>query len=154
MYNAWCAVCPLTDQNVTHIYVMAHTTLNVKNAGSDGQHSFEIRVNNVNYTAPLDLGDLPGGKATRGKGDLWRLSMADFGIMNWYPTRNTIQSFAIVEDSNDGWLIDSIITILKYASAVGNSDQYEVATVDMERHQWVDGDGDTSRLRFDLNKIY
>ena len=153
MYNAWCAICPLTGQRVTHIYVMAFTSFNESgNAGSDEQHSFEIRVNNVTYTARLP--NLPGDDYDPGKGDLWRLSMADFGITNWYPTRNTIQSFAIVEGNNDGWLIDSVITILKYASAVSHSDQYEVATVDMDRHQWVDGNDATSHLRFDLHKIY
>ena len=103
------------------------------------------------YTAPLS--DLPGDQADPGKGDLWRLSMADFGIKYWYPTRNSIQSFAIVKGSNDGWLIDSVITVLKDAYAPGHPN-YEVATVDMEKHQWVDGDDATAHLRFDLHKIY
>lgn len=121
---------------ISHLYVFAHTSTRDSGAGTDTEHDVEIRISGTTYVSPLR--DMPGNQATRGKGDLWKLSLtSDFRVpSNRCTTKNSVDYIAIEEAGNDGWMIDSIITIFKYSNG-----RYKVATLNMDVHQWIDGDG-------------
>ena len=92
--------------------------------------------------------DLPGDDRMYRKGDLWKFSMSAFHGIPSCVRKSSISEIAIEEYTNDGWNIDSVITIFKAGST------YEVATMDMDAYQWVDGDHHPSRRRFVLTKIF
>ena len=50
--------------------------------------------------------------------------------------KSDITRIVIEEDGNDGWLIDSVVTVIK---KVQGDD--ETLTIDLDEHQWIDGDG-------------
>ena len=136
----------LTAACLTDIFVLAHTS-GASNGQSNGAFDLEVRVNGITHS--VELGDLPGDQAQSHKGDLWTFSLKnDLGITSpsciW---KSNIEEIAIEESTNDGWHIDSVITVLKSGS------NYQVATLDMEADQWVDGNGSPSSKRFILNKI-
>ena len=53
--------------------------------------------------------------------------------------KSDIRSIAIEEDGNDGWLIDSVVMVIKKV----NEDD-ETLTIDLDEHQWIDGDGNSN----------
>ena len=143
-----------TSDCISDLYVFAHTSTRDSGAGTNDVHDIEIRISGAgNYVSPLR--DMPGNQATAGKGDLWKLSLtSDFHVPSSpCTTKNSVDYIAIVEAGNDGWMIDSIITIFKYSNG-----RYEVATLDMDVHKWIDGDGDPNVqpgvvTRFELTLI-
>ena len=141
----------LTAACLTDIFVVVHTS-GVSGGESNGVYDLEVRVNGITHS--VELGDLPGDQAQSHKGDLWKFRLNnDLGITSPSCIRKSnIDEIAIEEDTNDGWHIDSVITVLKSGS------NYQVATLDMEADQWIDGDGNPSSQpgvtkRFVLNKI-
>ena len=120
---------------ISYIYVSAHTSTGA-GSGTNDVHDLEIRAGGTDYIAALR--DMPGNQASPDKGDLWKLSLAnDFSPEPGCITKTDVQEIAIEEAGNDGWKIDSIITIYKY-----NDGEFEVATLDMDVGKWIDGDGD------------
>ena len=58
-----------------------------------------------------------------------------------------IEEIIMVESSDDGWNIESIVTFLRSGS------DYQLATLDMEVNRWIDGDEDHSHRRFELSLV-
>lgn len=52
---------------------------------------------------------------------------------------------SIVERSDDGWIIDSIVTLLKDSDG-----GIQVLTQNLDAHRWVDGDRLPIHRRFEL----
>ena len=137
---------------VTDVFVVVHTS-GVSGGDSNGDYDLEVRVNGITHSVEL-TDSLPGDQAQSHKGDLWEFSLKnDLGFTSPSCIRKSnIEEIAIEESTNDGWHIDSVITVLKSGS------NYQVATLDMEADQWIDGSGSPSSQpgvtkRFVLNKI-
>ena len=108
-------------------------------------HSVELQASG--HVRNLRLYDRPGDDARRHKGDLWTFSMLDFGIPNMCITIGDIRRVSIIEGSNDGWHIDSIVTIVK--DLVGG---YELLTRDFGANRWIDGNSNSTYRRFELTR--
>lgn len=63
----------------------------------------------------------------KNKGDLWKINFSDFGFTDGCITIGEISGASIVENSNDGWNIDSIVTLVK-----DNRGGVEVLTQDLD----------------------
>ena len=86
----------------------------------------------------MDLYNRPGDDYMSNKGDLWELSLS--GCIK-IPE---IQRVSIVANGNDGWNIESIVTL------VSDSSNIQVLTQNFDVNRWIDGDGDSSHRQFDL----
>lgn len=128
---------------------MAHTS-GIASAGADAGHDVEMRVSG--QTRSVRLPNLPGDDYLEHKGDLWKLNLRDHFGFGGCVRKGDIEYIALEEHSNDGWNIDSIITILRDDHAYGRD--YQVATMDMDIFRWIDGDSHSDRRRFELTRIY
>ena len=127
----------LASNCITDIYVFVHTSRQAGGGGgTDNSHDIEFRTSSATYKSSLF--DLPGDQASIGKGDLWKLDLnTHFGVPSWRCIRKSdIRSIAIEEDGNDGWLIDSVVTVIKKVQ-----EDDETLTIDLDEHQWIDGNG-------------
>ena len=128
----------LADDCITHIYVFIHTSRqDGTGGGTDNTHDIKFRIRS-GVTYKSSLFDLPGDQATIGKGDLWKLNLnTHFGVPSGTCIRKSdITNVTIEEDGNDGWLIDSVITVVKK-----EQDDAEALTIDLDAEQWIDGNG-------------
>ena len=100
-------------------------------------------------TKVIRLPNLPGDDYQRNKGDLWKLTFdGNFGFTRCVTVQN-IKYVAIESGSNDGWIIDSIVT---YVGATGHG--FMELTHDFNVFRLIDGNGRSSRSRrFMLNKV-
>ena len=81
----------------------------------------------------------------KNKGDLWKIDFSDFGFTDGCITIGEISGVSIVENGNDGWNIDSIVTLVK-----DDDGGVEVLTQDLDVFRWIDGDDLPQYRRFDL----
>ena len=96
-------------------FVFIHTSRQAGTGGGiDSSHDIEFHTSS-GVTYKSSLFNLPGDQATIGKGDLWKLNLnIHFGIPSLACIRKSdITSVTIEEDGNDGWLIDSVVTVVK-----------------------------------------
>ena len=121
-------------------------TASTYGAESSGDFSIEVRVKGV--THKLILPDLPGGTKVNGKGDLWKFNMSQFDFEFSCIHVDEIEEIAIEEDTIDGWILDSIV------SFIGDSDGgFQLATLDMDVAQWIDGDRGATYTRYELKNV-
>jgi len=122
-------------------------TSGYKHAGANSLHQAEIYVNGKMYRTRLP--DLPRDDYQSHKGDMWKMGLRyNFGVGGCVKPED-VQSIAIVEGSNDGWNIDSIITYFVYSK-----DYSQPATVDLDVYRWIDGNQKDFMKRFELTKMY
>ena len=114
-------------------------------ADTDDRHAVEIQA--AGQTSKANLPNNPADDSEQHKGDLWKMSFTSDFSFNGCIRKADIEEIAIEEDGNDGWHIESIVTFLKAGS------DYQLATVDIEVNQWIDGDDLTANERFELNLI-
>ena len=95
-------------------------------------HLVELRT--FNETRSLELYDLPAKDYFPHKGDMWKFLISNFGFTDRCITITELQGVALVENSNDGWHMESVVTFLRAGS------EYEVFTTDIEVNKAVDGD--------------
>jgi len=133
----------MIDSCINYLYVMAFTS-NLRHAGSDRLHYIQLKVNGA--TKQKYLPDLPKDDYEPHKGDLWKLHLKDYFGFNDCVKPKDIEGITIVQGSNDGWNIDSIVTFVVV-------DQYiwELSSVDLDVNQWIDGDGSTSDEKYTLS---
>lgn len=121
-------------------------TATTTNSESNGDFSIEVRIKKV--THKLTLPALPGGTKTKGKGDMWKFNMSQFGFEFPCIHADDIEEIAIEEDTSDGWNVDSIV------SFIGDSDGgFQLATVDMDIAQWIDHDQGATYTRYELKNV-
>ena len=97
-------------------------------------------------TKHIKLYDRPGDDYRKNKGDLWKIRFGSFGFR--CVKIKEIECVYIVEGSNDGWNIDSIVTLVKDSSR--NS---QILTSDLDVFRWIDGNGLRSHKRFLLSFV-
>ena len=130
-----------TDACLDKLYIMAFTS-GRKNAGSDSDHTIEILA--AGYVRNLRLYDRPGNDYSKHKGDLWKYNIASFHFPFSCVTISNIKKVSIIESGNDGWNIDSIVTL------VGADGRFKVLTQDLDVYRWIDGNGHHTHRRFTL----
>ena len=87
----------------------------------------------------MALYDRPGDDYLSNKGDLWELSLSGCVRLT------ELQRVSIVENGNDGWNIESIVTLVS-----DPTNKIQVLTQNFHVNRLIDGDGDTSHRRFAL----
>ena len=117
-------------------------TAGINGAQSDTVHAVEILA--AGHVRNLRLYNLPVDEHTRHKGDLWKYNITSFHFPFSCLTISKIQRVYIIESSNDGWNIDSIVTLVR----AGRS--FQVLTQDLDVNRWIDGDGHHTSRRFEL----
>ena len=131
----------VTDYCIKHLYVLAQTS-NDLFAGTIGDHRIALQANKQLKTIILPR---PSGGLVRNKGDLWKLSLeTDFGFTDCITVKQ-IENMALLENHNDGWHIDSIVTFL-----VVNPYYWALSSADFDVNRWVDKDGDPTSKQFIL----
>ena len=105
-------------------------TSGVASAGSNSHHSVEILSNGV--VRHMRLYDRPGDDMLSHKGDLWKINFSNFHFSDPCITLGEIQSVSIIESNNDGWNIDSIVTLVK-----DSGDGIQVLTQDLDVNRWI-----------------
>ena len=118
-------------------------TSGVDDAGSDTSHI--IQVQTIGQVRNLVLYDRPGDDMQKNKGDLWKIDFSDFHFTDGCITIDEISGVSIVENGNDGWNIDSIVTLVK-----DDHGGVEVLTQDLDVFRWIDGNDLPEYRHFDL----
>ena len=134
-----------TGQCIHFLYIMAYTSSQL-GGGADLRHSIELKAKGITKTQILS--DLPGNDYYSSKGDLWKLSIEDYFGFTGCITKKDIQGIALLAGNNDGWHIDSIVTYVTV-----NEFNWELSSVDLEAHRWVDGDSLHTYKRFALTLV-
>ena len=131
---------------IKYLYVMAFTS-DWKYSGSNSGHKVEMTAEGYTYSSYL--ANPSGDGYQSNKGDLWKLSFERNFNIDQCITPDIIDYIAVVEGSNDGWNINSIVTFFVF-------DEYysKLATVDLNVYRWIDGDGADSHKRFELTKVF
>ena len=118
-------------------------TSGVDDAGSDTSHIIEVQT--IGQVRNLVLYDRPGDDMQKNKGDLWKIDFSDFHFTDGCITIGEISGVSIVENGNDGWNIDSIVTMVK-----DNRGGVEALTQDLDVFRWIDGNDLPEYRRFNL----
>ena len=118
-------------------------TSGVDDAGSDTSHIIEVQT--IGQVRNLVLYDRPGDDMQKNKGDLWKIDFSDFHFTDGCITISKISGVSIVENGNDGWNIDSIVTMVK-----DNHGGVEALTQDLDVFYWIDGNDLPKYRHFDL----
>lgn len=124
---------------------MAFTSgiINAQTGGAAAAHAIEILAGgNVRH---LRLFDRPGEDQQLLKGDLWKFNFTSFHFPDSCIKIKDIQKVYIIENSNDGWNIDSVVTLVKDS---GGSVHLLTQNLDVDR--WVDGDTEKTHRRYEL----
>ena len=143
-YGTVCLFSFFTDLCLSTLYILAFTS-GAGAAGSDSHHSVEILANG--QVRNVHMYDRPGNDMLENKGDLWKINFGSFYFSDSCINIGDIQTVSIIESGNDGWNIDSIVTMVK-DSAGG----VQVLTQDLDVFRWVDGDAHHTHRRFTLTK--
>ncbi len=126
---------------MSRFYVLAFTST-VKDGGSDQSHQVELTIGGV--AKKRTLYDRVGDDMLSNKGDLWKMKISNFSSSSCVKLGD-IQRVAIVAANNDGWNIDSIVTMVK--DVYGKT---FILTQDLDVFRWVDGDAKPEYKRFNL----
>ena len=118
-------------------------TSDVPAGGSDAGHTVEVQASGE--VRNLQLYDRPGDDMLTHKGDLWKINFSDFRFGDQCISLEEIQRVSIIESSNDGWNIDSIVTLVR-----DSENGIQVLTQNLDVNRWIDGDDHWSRRRFQL----
>ena len=112
-------------------------TSGLSGADTDTSHSIELQYSG--YVRTMTLYDRPGDDYQSNKGDLWEFSLS--GCV----TLSAITRVSVAENGNDGWNIESIVTLVR-----DPSNRIQVLTQNFGVNRWIDGDDDSSHRRYDL----
>lgn len=121
-------------------------TSDLNGAGSDEGHAVELKA--IGETKTKLLYNLPGDDYLEEEGDFWKYKINSFGFSGSCIELEDITGIAIVESSDDAWNIDSIVTFF-----IDSQNGKHTGSIDLDAYRWVDGDGPSSRLRFDLTLV-
>ena len=128
---------------LTLLYIIAFTS-GITNGQSDTSHSIQLESNGVVQTVSL-IYNRPGDDYQSHKGDLWSMRFSSFHFSDSCIRIPEIQRVSLVESGNDGWNIQTIVTL------VSGSNRLQVLTQDFSVNRWIDGDRGASYRRFDLS---
>jgi hypothetical protein len=131
--SSWC---------LTRLYVMAFTS-GLRNAGSNGVHAIQVYARGLVRT--VRFYNRPGNDYYPHKGDLWKINFSSFRFPYCIKVGD-IRRISIIAAHNDGWNIDSIVTL------VGARGRYNVVTVNLHANRWIDRNGPSAHRRWDLTR--
>ena len=133
--------CSCLAACIDEVIVMTFTS-DRNDAESTDNFDLELEVNGDTYIAEF-------GTTTKDGGQLWKFAISDFHNIPSCVTKQDIEEIAIEEDTDDAWNIQSVLTVLRAGG------DYELATMDMDVFQWVDGDNTFSNdvRHFELNLL-
>ena len=97
------------------------------------------------------LPNRPGDDMYPNKGDLWKLDIESFHFSKFCITKEDIRGVTIEQGGNDGWNIESIMTVLH--SQTWLQQPYEMITANMHVNRWIDGNGPASQRKYELNMV-
>ena len=128
----------LPQRCYTDLYVMAFTS-GSRNAGSDDLPYLLVDLfNHEEGAAPFP--NRPGNDMLENKGDFWRFNLRrDLKLRKSCIRKADFNTIVIQNGGNDGWKIESIVTILRTGS------YYTVLTANIDFHTFVDGNPSGSR---------
>ena len=110
---------------------MAYTS-DLISAKADSSHRIKLQVNGSANTRILP--NLPGDDYSPNRGDIWKLHLKDFFGFTSCITVNDIDHITILQGTNDGWNIESIVTFAVV------SEYWELTSADFNVFRWIDGD--------------
>ena len=87
-------------------------TSDLSGASSDTSHSIQLQYNGAVKT--MALYDRPGDDYMSNKGDLWELSLSGWQCIKI----RDLQRVSIIANGNDGWNIESIVTLVSDSSNI------------------------------------
>ena len=122
-------------------------TSDENSAGSDDSPHMSIELTN-REKVEVDLYDRPGNDMYPNKGDLWRFTISSLHFRTKSCiTKGDIKEIIIQSGGNDGWNIESIVTIL------GSGNSYQMLTANMQIYRWLDSDGSVADRQYVLTKV-
>ena len=121
-----------TASCLTEIYVIAFTS-GVSGGDADEHHNIEIQASGE--VQHLQLYNRPGDDMLSNKGDLWKINFSSFGFVDSCITIGEIEKVYITENNDDGWHIQSIMTLVQDSES-----GIHVLTQDLGVNRWIDGD--------------
>ncbi len=124
---------------------MAFTSA-IRHGGSDAGHAVEIVIAG-HHVRNVRLYDRPGDDMLQHKGDLWKINFSAFGFPDACIRISEIIRVSIIESSNDGWNIESIVTLVKDSGG-----RIGTLTQNLDVNRWIDGDGHHTHRRFELTR--
>ena len=129
----------------THLYVMAFTS-GYSHAGSDDSPILYVYLNGQKRGHYVPLYDRAGDDMYPNKGDIWKYSISSL-LDTTCISKGDIRSIAIHNGGNDGWNIESVMTVLR------GSNYYAIVSADMDIYRWIDGDGSNYERQLDLHIV-
>lgn len=114
------------------------------NAQTTDQHYIELTMRGEVRAVELPL--VTGLEFQRNKGDIWALDLIDFGFTESCILQEDVEGIAIVESGTDGWLINSVVTMLQ-----DEYDSFSLLSTDIGVNKWIDGNGPEEIKRLDLS---
>ena len=108
-----------------------------RGGSSDTSHGIQLQYSGGVQT--MALYDRPGDDYMSNKGDLWELTLS--GCIKI----RDLKRVSIVEDGNDGWNIESIVTLVSDSSS-----NIQLLTQDFDVNCWIDGNSAKSHEQLDL----
>ena len=143
--------CIFSTECVSDLYILAFTAdENNAGVGDLSKHEVEVETSSPNQIRQHKLTGSWANQYTRGKGDLFKFEMSDFGFSGDCIKFQYIKRVSIKAGSNDGWKIDSITTHVKGAEG----GKIRVLTVDMDVYRWIDGNDEPAMEQFDLTQVW
>ena len=111
--------------------------------GTGSNHAIEVVVNgNVRH---LRLYDKPGEDQQQHKGDLWKFNFTSFDFPEACIKFGDVQKVYIIENDNDGWRINAIVTLVKDLK-----EGVQVLTQNVDINGVVNGDTGQMYSRYEL----
>ena len=130
------------------LYIMAFTS-GIEDAQTKDAVGHAVEIGLAGRVTQLSL--LPnneGDDYQKHKGDLWKISFKDDFLLDYCVTKYDIRSITIMENGDDGWNIETIVTFIK------SGDDYELATSDFDVNHWIQGDKEDSHRFLELTLVY
>ena len=129
------------------MYVQAFTS-GVPFGYSNEHHSLFFSLKSgENVTLPFY--NRPEDDMQAHKGDLWvfDFSTTDLPCFDYHD----VDKVVLVENSNDGWHIESVTTILSIKGLHHKS--WALLTVDLDANFWIDGNAGDDRKKHELTRV-
>ena len=138
-------ILPFPDICADSIFLIAFTT-HAQYASTVDFPFIRLTLSN-GQQRELRLFNAPGDEFQPDDGDMYQWSISEFGFSgSTCVTYDSISQVTIREGGNDGWQIDSIMTVLDTDGV------YRALTLDFRVNRWIDGDDLSFYRSFDLTK--
>ena len=125
-----------TDACLRTLYVFAFTS-GEDDADTSTYHNITLEYSGIVLT--MTLYDRPGSEFILNKGDLWNFRLPSC------ITLHAITAVSVVANGNDGWNIESIVTLVR-----DTDNRIQLLTNDFDVYRWIDSNDDVDHRKFKL----